>query len=164
MIVDCHFRWKKYEILVSATASFLTNWPYSWQCQSITRGYGGINMIVNVLSCSDTRQDMTFFRSNRSTLDVSERRDWNVLLSIMTMFNDRNVLLIIIQRFYRVGQNRRDTPIFKSKTCIFYKNWISEVIDKILGTRHNGHSNISMVLQFVQNFIFTVINPLLPTW
>ena len=64
---------------------------------------------------------------------------------------------------YRVGQNRRDTPIFKSKTCIFYKNWISEVIDKILGTSLNGHSNISMVLQFVQNFIFTAINPLIPT-
>ena len=55
------------------------------------------------------------------------------------------------------------TPIFKSKTCIFYKNRISEVIDEIFGTTVYCHSNISMVFLFVQNFIFTVINPLIPT-
>ena len=64
---------------------------------------------------------------------------------------------------YRVGKNGRYTTIFKSKTCIFYKNRISEVIDEIFGTTVYCHSNISMVFLFVQNFIFTVINPLIPT-
>ena len=55
------------------------------------------------------------------------------------------------------------TSIFKSKTCIFYKNRISEAIEKIFGTTVYCHSNTNMVFLFVQNFIFTVINPLIPT-
>ena len=54
-------------------------------------------------------------------------------------------------------------PYLSQKLVSSIKTELVRLLIKFLAQLFNGHSNISMVLQFVQNFIFTVINPLIPT-